>query len=266
MDRSARFLTGVLLTLMVVLGTGAEDRSAAAVVDPNLPVAGINQRELSQQWWQWAVSIPMSGNPMADPDGSFANVNNNGKVFFVAGNLGNATSTRTFNVPAGKPLFFPMINYMDFETSLYPPTCFDLNPGNAAGALQCALGYISPYLDNATNLHATLDGQDLLTYPDYRQTSTSFFDITLPDDNFFSWAGIPGGFYPGSTVADGYWVALDGLSVGWHTLNFGGTFSDGSYIEITDTINAVPEPGTLCLLLLGTLAALGQRRFFRKVQ
>jgi hypothetical protein len=107
-------------------------------------------------------------------------------------------------------------------------------------------------------LHATLDGQDLLTYPSFRQTSDSFFDITLPDGNLF---GVPAGSYPGITVSDGYWVALDGLSPGQHTLNFGGTNGNGFSVQINDTLSAVPEPGTVSLVLLGAVAFLGYSRY-----
>jgi hypothetical protein len=236
---------------------------SAGVVDPNLPVAGISQRELSQQWWQWALSVPTAANPILDTNGSSALVNNNGPVFFVAGNFG-VNSVRNFNVPAGKPIFFPLLNNIDVEFAVTPPNnCFDLNPGNSAAALQCALGFISPALDTGTNMHATLDGQDLLTYPSYRQTSTSFFDITLPADNLF---GAPAGSYPGISVSDGYWVALEGLSPGKHTLNFGGSIGNNYSLEVTDTLNAVPEPGTVSLVLLGAAALLGHRRFGGRVR
>ena len=226
---------------------------ASSVVDPTQPVVGVSQLALSQQWWQWVLDIPASGNPLLDTDGSLAQTNNSGSVFFVAGNTGG-TSTRTFAVPAGRPLFFPVLNNIDVEFPP-PPDCV-LHPGNP---LQCALDFISPDLNNASNLHATLDGQDLLiTFPSFRQTSNVFFNIDLPSDNLFA---LPAGSYP--AVSDGYWVALEGLSPGQHTLIFGGTNGNGFMLEVTDTLN-VPEPGTPGLVLLGALAVLGHRRFGKK--
>ncbi len=69
----------------VVFSGALEFAQASSVVDPTQPVAGVSQLELSQQWWQWALGIPASGNPLLDTDGSFAQTNNNGPVFFVAG-------------------------------------------------------------------------------------------------------------------------------------------------------------------------------------
>ena len=244
----------------VALFGALEFAQATPVVDPTQTVAGITQLELSQQWWQWVVSIPASSNPQFDTDGSLAQTNNNGPVFFVAGNFGG-TSERTFTVPAGKPLFFPVLNNADFEFRDARPNCIDdptyLDPNHTS--LECALSFISPALEpDKVTLQATLDGQNLLNFfPSHRQTSTSFFDIDLPIGNVF---GKDAGNYPGIVVSDGYWIALDGLSPGQHTLIFGGTNGDGFTLKVTDTLN-VPEPGTLGLLFLGSLAALGYRRF-----
>lgn len=181
----------------------------------------------------------------------------------MAGNFGG-TSTRAFTVPAGKPLFFPVLNNTDLEFPQFTPNCISdptyLDPSHTA--LTCALSFISPNLDNPVELKASLDGQDLPNLLSHRQTSTSFFDIVLPPGHLFGNL-VPPGDYPGIAVSDGYWIALDGLSPGQHTLIFGGT--DGNKaapftLLVTDTLN-VPEPGTLGLLLLGSLAALGYRRF-----
>ena len=90
-------LFGILAAAFILLGLGG-GLAQGAVIDPTLPVAGKSQLELSEQWWQWALGIPISSNPISDPDGSFAQVNNNGPVFFVAGNFGGNT-TRTFRHP-----------------------------------------------------------------------------------------------------------------------------------------------------------------------
>lgn len=253
--KSMKHIIRVLAGAVALFGA-LEFAQANSVVDPTQPVAGASQLELSQQWWQWVLGIPVSGNPLLDTDGSRAQTNNNGPVFFLGGNITGGASTRTFAVPVGKPLFFPVLNNIDVEFPQFQPNCFDPTVNDP---LACALAFISPDLDNANNLHATLDGQNLLTFPSFRQTSTSFFDIDLPVDNLF---GVDAGLYPSSAVSDGYWVALEGLSPGQHTLIFGGTNGNGFTLEVTDTLN-VPEPGTLNLLL-GTLAVLGYRRFRKK--
>jgi hypothetical protein len=240
-----------LISGVALLGALEIVQAAAVVVDPSQPVAGVSQLTLSQQWWQWVLGIPQADNPLLDTTGMSARTNNNGPVFFVAGNTGG-NSERTFSIQAGKPIFFPVLNNIDVE---FPPDT--TNCKSDPDPVACALAFISPDLNNATNLHATLDGQNLLIFPSFRQTSNSFFDLNLPSDNLF---GAPAGFYPEVAVSDGYWVGLEGLSPGRHTLIFGGTNGNGFSLQVTDTIN-VPEPGTLSLvLLLGALAGLARRR------
>jgi len=213
------------------------------VVNPTQHVAGKSQLELSQEWWQWALSIPAPSNPLFDATGALAHTNNNGPVFFVAGNTGGS-SVRNFTVPVGKPVFFPLVNSFDLEV---PTDGCDV---------QCALGFI-PGVTGATNLHATLDGNDLLTFPSFRQTSTAFFTVNLPAslrDAF----GFPTQYVGAlDAVSDGYWVALAGLTPGQHTLVFGGTIPELApgaapfALEVTATINAVPELDTYALMLAG---------------
>jgi hypothetical protein len=234
------------LAVTIALLASAESTVSASMVDPMAPVAGISQLELSQQWWQWVLSIPAATNPLIDNTGAFARTNNNGPIFFVAGTLGGFLG-RTFDVPVGKPIFFPVLNAIDVEFEVSPP---DTNCFVTADPLACGLAFISPGLNAATDLHATLDGQDLLTFPNSRQTSKSFFDLNLPPDDLF---GVSAGFYPSIAVSDGYWVALEGLTPGQHTLFFGGTNPDleipvsGAFMTIT----VVPEPETYALMLAG---------------
>ena len=216
----------------------------AGVIDPTQPVEGQSQLALSEQWWQWALGIPAASNPITDGDGSRANLNNTGSVFFLAGGLGGNVS-RTIEVPAGKTLFFPVLNNVYVFT---PETSEDCD--GVPNPVSCALPYID--MSGATNLHATLDGQNLLTFPNYRQTSTALATVNLPA------AGLLGGLNAGdhAFVTDGYWVALEPLAQGAHTLVFGGQ-SGVNTLEVVDVLR-VPEPSSL-LLTLCALAPLAAR-------
>jgi len=226
--------------------------NAFLISDPGQTVAGTDYLSLSQKWWQWVTNIPTASNPLSDTNGSYAAINNSGPVFFVAGNVGG-TSTRTFDVPLGKPIFFPLLTQIDIESPVAPPPYYD---PRLPGSVNNALGNISPSIDNIFALFATLDGQPLLTAPtsQYRITSseptmfspyTGFFGLNLPVDNLF---GLPTGFYLPSNgsgaVTDGYWLALTGLSEGQHQLNFGGWWdSTGqNIVSVTATINVVSAP------------------------
>lgn len=226
--------------------SGLIGTAQAGVIDPTQLVEGQSQLALSEQWWQWALGIPAASSPLTDPDGSRANLNNNGNVFFLAGTLGGSAS-RTIQAPAGKPLFFPILNNIYVFTPEVGEAC-----DGVADPVGCALPYID--MSGATNLHATLNGQDLLTYPSYRQTSTALSTVNLPAGSF--WDGVLNtGDH--AFVTDGYWVALEPLSRGSYTLAFGGEIAGGT-LEVVDILS-VPEPDSL-LLMLSTLAPLAAWR------
>ena len=242
----------------LVIDDGVVLPPANHVVNPSQPVAGISQAVLAEQWWQWALSTPAATNPLLDTTGAAAHINNDGPVFFLAGDQVGSGSVRNFTVPVGKPVFFPLINFVDLEV---PTEGVDVNS---------AFSFIQG-VGGATNLHATLDGLDLLTFSSFRQTSTAFFTVNLP-------ASLRDAFhfedkYVGAldAVADGYWVALDGLSAGPHTLVFGGfipEFVNGPgaapvtvTAQSTAIITAVPVPQTFALFLSGLgLVGIAARR------
>lgn len=209
-------------------------------------VAATSQAELpSEQWWQWALGVPGAINPMLDETGNRASINNNGSVFFLAGNFGG-TSTRTINVPAGVPLFFPVLNNVYVFT---PPTSAD-DCFWATDWVKCGTDAID--MSGATDLHATLNGNPLSIG---RETSTALFTLDLPEGNLF--AATPG---PYAAVSDGYWVAIAPPARGQYVLAFSGTNGDFS-LQVTDTLN-VPEPPTLAI----ALSALAALALFRRRQ
>ena len=67
---------------------------------------------------------------------SRANLNNTGSVFFLAGGLGGNVS-RTIEVPAGKTLFFPVLNNVYVFTPETSEDC-DGVPNPVSCALPCA--------------------------------------------------------------------------------------------------------------------------------
>src|SRR5262245_34860597 len=73
-------------------------------------------KQLSAQWWQWALSIPTDVNPQTDGTGEDCMVGQRGEIWFLAGILGGGTVTRTCSVPAGKSLFFPLVNSVNFDS------------------------------------------------------------------------------------------------------------------------------------------------------
>src|SRR6267378_5783893 len=103
-----RFVTivGIVLALMMPINR--------AFADANFEKRAFEEsesfKELSTEWWQWALSIPTSVNPLLDATGGKGVVGQRGSVWFLAGVFGGGTATRDCQVPDEKRLFFPVIN------------------------------------------------------------------------------------------------------------------------------------------------------------
>ncbi len=261
LKRALGLIAAVALTLVVARQASAQ----VQIVPPGNDVAGQSQLFWAQAWWQWALGVPAPHNPQTDPTGADGGVNNNGPVFFLAGNFGGV-STRTITVPRGRTVFFSVLSA--FYGAVNQSGNFDPSPCSSL-TLTCALQQVTPLQDNATNMGVQIDGiaLDNTEIKDFRQTSTSFFTVALPDDNLF---GIPVATYDACCadlpiwVQDGFWIALDDLSMGTHVLHFHGECFDqcgpgtsGPFsLDITDTLNVVPEPSTWAMMLVG-FAGLG---------
>ena len=61
------------------------------------------------EWWAWALGVPLDSNPIEDATGEFGDIDQSGRVWFLAGNFGGE-SEREVTIPPGKALFFPLIN------------------------------------------------------------------------------------------------------------------------------------------------------------
>jgi hypothetical protein len=83
---------------------------------PGATVGGQSQAALAVSWWQWAMSYPVSNNPLLDPDGRHSALGSQGGVFYLAGFAGQnnqgvfGAADRTVTVGSSQTLFFPVIN------------------------------------------------------------------------------------------------------------------------------------------------------------
>ena len=115
-------------------------------------------------------------------------------------------------VPAGTPLFFPVVNYFWVNTPEYgdPPW----SPAQEASVRS----FLATNVDTRFDLSLEIDGRAVPNI-DALRVSGAVGDCTLPDDNIF---GIPFSPGPHECVADGYWALLPPLSAGSHTIHFAG--------------------------------------------
>jgi hypothetical protein len=126
-------------------------------------------------------------------------------VWFLAGNAGGKTA-RKCAVPAGKPVFFPVVNYYE---SAAPDKADEKKLLAAAKA----------YMDGAAELQATLDDKPITGLERFRAAS-AVFTFTGPDKA--AEAPFEDAVGKNKAVSDGYWILLKPLPVGKHTLRFKG--------------------------------------------
>lgn len=248
----SRVTSSALLAVALAIGGGTSIAQAdgggrghhghPAIAPPNSHPYGKSYAEWASAWWQWSLPIPGDNNPVTDETGEDAGVNQSGPVWFLAGNTGGV-SERTITVPAGKALFFPLLNqiYLGFP-------CDDRNlPGceadqalEAANDVTTLLSFINPSMDGAA-LACEIDGVAVRNPGRYRVESSAIYSVILPDDNLYASSGIPGGPYH-PCVDVGYYLMLRPLSVGSHTIRFTGATADSSFaVDVTYHINVKPR-------------------------
>jgi hypothetical protein len=202
---AARALVFTLLVFLIP----AEASAAGVLVAPTSRYAGMTYGQWGAAWWRWALEIPASVSPITDPTGARCATGQAGPVWFLAGTNGSGTADRTCAVPAGKALFFPIVNAFAAEptgTETYDQLLSEMR------------SFID--LDDATTA-AAVDGNPLNVGPAYRAVSPPPpFSFVLPQDNLFGDPTLAG---PYDAVSDGYWVMVAPLSRGRHTISFHGT-------------------------------------------
>ena len=133
-------------------------------------------------WWQYVYAIPRQDNPLLDETGAKCQVgqpSGPANVFFLVGALNTShMATRTCTVPAGKRLFFPLLNIeVDNGGAVAPlPTGSNPQSWRAQGPLRLNAAGLPEAI---TELHASVDGGqigDLLSY----RTRSPNFPYTFP--------------------------------------------------------------------------------------
>jgi hypothetical protein len=189
--------------------------------------------QLSGEWWQWVLSIPPSMNPLLDTTGENCMVGQHGTTWFLAGSWVSGPVTRDCDIPQDAALFFPVINEINFDT---PGQCGQGAPLPASFYRSLSAAFVN----GAANLSVTLDG---ISAGPMHRTQSQVFEVALPDNNLFVGACSPdltGGVYS-PAVDDGYYVRLNPLGVGAHTLHIHGENpSVGFALDVTYNLNVVP--------------------------
>jgi hypothetical protein len=224
-------LAATLLSLLCALALSAPAR-AASDDNPNPNVYPLTEKvgektyaEWAAAWWQWGLGIKKDKNPITDKTGEFAGEGQSGPVWFLAGNFGGETK-RTCSIPAGKALFFPVVNQ---------------GPGGSPErADEKKLSAIAKELmDTAEDLQVIVDDKPLKDVVKYRVASPLF---TLNGLEKAADAVVPNASGTCKMVSDGYWIMLKPLDKGEHTLRIKGKVKKtGFSLDVTYKLTVVDD-------------------------
>jgi hypothetical protein len=189
--------------------------------------------KLSAEWWQWAFSIPNSVNPQVDATGENAGVGQRGPIWFLAGVFGGGTANRSCSVPQGTAFFFPVISGFGINT---PGIC-----GLTAESVMQLRNDAANAIAGAANLSVTLDKMAIKIPP---RVQSKVFSVALPKENVFGSPcppepPVPAGIYS-PAVADGFYVLLNPLRLGRHTLHFHADNPPNASQDVTYVLTVVP--------------------------
>lgn len=203
-----RILLGSVLFAAVGL---AHSAGSEMVQDPGFKLGGRSAVELSADWWKWAMSSPAEINPVRDMSGAQCGTGQKGAVWFLAGGFGSSKIKRSCTIPAGKHIFFPVINMAYWPREENNGFTCDQAMKNAA-----------MNNDTALDLFVELDGAAVTEPKKYRARTRKCFDIfeRVPKSQ------MPFNAYP--SASDGYWILLKPLKPGKHLLKFGGRYNTTS--------------------------------------
>jgi hypothetical protein len=196
----------------------AQNSSGPNILSSKGMVAGETVAQWTQDWWTWVLQSPDTANPTEDPTGAFATNNNGAAMFFIAGTDGGFAE-RSFTVPHAKPLLVPVLNQFD-----------TLDPKSIINKV------LADFQTGVTDMFARIDNIPVSNLQSHL-VRTDFFSMgTVRDHTVASALGAPIGADLSPTKSAGYWLVVDGLAPGSHTLDFGGSLSNGFSTHVVDHI------------------------------
>ncbi len=191
-----------------------EDVASQERIAPiNSNPAGQSYGRWAAAWEQWALGVPAVVSPLTDPTGQHCAQRQVDRVWFLAGSIIGPVERRC-TVPAGKSLFFPLINTAYFAFLNDPPETRTEEFVRAAGS--CTV---------PAQIRAWIDGDRVPNPTEFftgRSGSRSpFFNVQLPPGNIF---GADETVIPelvlSPSAEQGYYLFVRPLIPGKHTIRW----------------------------------------------
>jgi hypothetical protein len=222
----------LVLTVLVMALVGLHAHPAVAADtddDPRPRIAPIQTKPEGQtygrwaaEWWQWALGIPAAVNPLTDTTGEHCAQRQVDKVWFLAGSRSTDPVVRACKIPAGKSLFFPLINTIYGAFLNDPPETRTEEFVRQAGS--CT---------EPTQISVRIDGftipRPLRFFTGASGSQSPIFNVQLPPENLFGAVPVPSGSADETVVPElvlspsaeqGYYLFVRPLSPGTHTIRW----------------------------------------------
>ena len=200
----------IALAATTLSAAAAESNPPAAAIAAEEIVFDHSQVEWSETYLQWIASFARDNSPVADTTGAQCGAKQGGDVWFLAASDGTAPVVRDCAIPAGKTLFVPIVSTME-RSGNREPKCESM-AHIAAGTLARASG-----------LSLTVDGQAITDLESHRLATGDCFALGARQTPRVMLK---------AAVADGYYVMLQPLAPGAHTLVVGARF-EGTSLSTT---------------------------------
>lgn len=218
---------------------------------------GVPAGEWAARWWQWSLGVPADRNPMSDTDGRHCAQGQQGSVWFLAGYWGSAGTPvyRNCHVPAGKAIFFPVVNTVWITSIWDDPNIKEDDiraclAGIAGYAFRCkgGPGVAGGGMARHAGLTVTIkpeatpgDGRPVVfEQPIVRAQSPLFRIANFPDNNMLGMP--PHGINNMPAYADGQWVLLPPQQPGVHLLSFSAAEEGRVVQKITYRLTVLAAP------------------------
>jgi hypothetical protein len=205
-------LVGLNVHLTVAVDT--DDDEIPLIAPIRATPQGQTYGRWAAEWWQWALGIPAEVNPLTDTTGEDCAQRQVDTVWFLAGSVSSDPVVRNCEIPAGKSLFFPLINTFYGAFLNDPPETrteeFVREAGSCTDPAQISLKIDGFEIRRPTRFFTGASG-----------SQSPIFNVQLPPGNLF---GADETTVPelvlSPSAEQGYYLFVRPLSPGTHTMRW----------------------------------------------